>query len=136
MDTATLTYTGRRIGRNGKLIYTYKHEGETLTFSKALLPATVGAHIEVNVIEADDKGTPVKINNAKYGEGRTVAGLEMEAALDAAAIGADEARKRATRTDPLLEALAPIREAYMASTPVERAALITKVVAKITSYGA
>lgn len=135
MATETLTYAGRRIARNGKLVYTYNHEGSTLSFPKALLPATVGAHIEVEAVEVDGDGHPTKVSNARYGEGRTVGDdMTRYAAMDAAAIGANEAAKRAKGADPLLEALGPIRDAYMIASPIERAALLTKVVRAITTY--
>ncbi len=134
MARETLTYIGRRTRRDGTgLTYVYLLEGEELHFKRALLPATVGAHIEADV-ETTDTGRTVR--NATYGSGRTVGDdMTRYAALDAAANGANEARKNASKADPLLEALEPIRDAYMMATPVERAALVTNVIRKITSYG-
>ena len=129
----TITYIGRRNGKADRLIHVYKWEGDTLNFTKALLPATVGAHLTVDIEEED--GADRKVSNIRYGSGRTV-GEDMTryAAMDAAAVGANEARKRANKQDPLLEALEPIRDAYMNATPIERAALLTNVVRKITTY--
>ena len=128
----TLTYAGRRMF-NGKLVHAYMLEGEELLFKRALLPASVGAHITAEV-ETTDTGRTAR--KASYGSGRTVGeDVTRWAALDAAAVGANEARIRATRTDPLMEALGPIRDAYMNATPVERAAILTKVIANITTYG-
>lgn len=133
MTRETLTYIGRRTGRNDKLMYVYLLEGEELYFGKALKPASVGAHIEADIETLPDGHHAVR--NSAYGSGRTV-GEDMTryAALDAAAIGASEARKAASKHDPLVEALAPIREAYMNASPIERAALLTNVIRKITTY--
>lgn len=130
-----ITYIGRRANRDGKLLYHYKWEGEEMAFKRALVPATPGAQLLAD-ITTNDAGTGRNVGNVRYTGDRTV-GDEVTtwAALDAAAAGANEARIKATKTDPLMEALAPIREAYMLASPVERAAIITKVVAHITSYG-
>lgn len=130
-----ITYIGRRTGRNDKLLHYYKWEGEDMAFSKALTPATVGAVLLADITEDTAAGTR-SVGNVRYTGDRTV-GEDMTryAALDAAAVGANEARKAATKHDPLMEALGPIRDAYMAATPIERAALLTNVVRRITTYG-
>jgi len=132
--TERITYAGRRTRRDGTgLTYVYMHEGEELHFKRALLPATVGATLEVEMTTLENGSH--KVGNATYTGERTLGAVtERHAALDAAANGANEARKHATKHDPLLEALEPIRDAYMAATPVERAALLTNVIRKITTY--
>jgi hypothetical protein len=132
--TERITYAGRRTRRDGTgLTYVYMHEGEELHFKRALLPATVGATLLVEMTVNPD-GTR-RVGNATYTGDRTTGEVvERHAALDAAANGANEARKHATKHDPLVEALGPIRDAYMMASPVERAALLTNVIRKITTY--
>lgn len=110
VSEATLTYIGRRANHEGKLTYVYLLEGEELRFKRALLPATVGAHLSATVELTADGAR--RVTGVRYAPGRTVGDdITRYAALDAAAVGANEARRNATKADPLMDALEPIRDA-------------------------
>ena len=62
MESILLVYTGRREGRDGKLLYKYldsNNVNESLCFSKPIYPATIGTIIEAQRRE-NGVGSPYK----------------------------------------------------------------------------